>query len=92
MVQFPEARFRGWASMFTVYVIKSLVDGRCYTGQTANLKARLARHVKGDVRSTSYRGPFELVYQEKCANRAEALKRERYLKSGPGKRFLKSKV
>ncbi len=78
--------------MFTVYVIRSRVDGRCYTGQTSNLKARLKRHAKGDVRSTAARGPFELVYTENCANREEALTRERFLKSGPGKAFLRSKI
>ena len=78
--------------MFTVYVIRSRVDDRCYTGQTSNLKARLVRHAQGDVRSTASRGPFELVYTENCANREEALRRERFLKSGPGKAFLKTKI
>ena len=77
---------------FTVCVIRSSTDGKFYAGHTSNLKARLKRHANGDVRSTSYRGAFTVVYQESCTNRAEAIKRERYLKSGPGKRFLKSKI
>ena len=77
--------------IFTVYVLRSKKDGKLYIGQTTNLKIRLRRHSKGDVKSTCNRRPLELVYHEEFDNRYDALKRERYFKSGPGKQFLKNK-
>ena len=39
------------------------------------------------LRSTSYRGPWKLIYYEAYLEQADALGRERYLKSGAGRRF-----
>jgi putative endonuclease len=47
-------------------------------------------HNNGENRSTKAYKPFVLIYTEQCWNRAEARKRERYLKSGVGKEFLKT--
>ncbi len=78
--------------IFTVYVLRSNKDGKFYIGQTTNLRIRLRRHFKGDVKSTYHRRPLELVYHEELDTRYDALKRERYFKSGPGKQFLKKKI
>ncbi len=67
--------------MFFVYVLKSLVDGRLYIGQTSNLEKRLSSHNKGKVRSTRRRVPFKLIHFEKYSSRGEAIRRERFLKS-----------
>ena len=77
---------------FTVYVLRSDKDGKLYIGQTTNLNIRLKRHFKGDVKSTCHRRPLKLVYHEEFDSRYDALKRERYFKSGPGKQFLKNKI
>lgn len=77
---------------FVVYVLRSLKDGNFYIGQTSNLKARLRRHLEGEVKSTAHRRPLKLACQEVFSDRYEALKRERYFKSGPGKEFLKEKL
>ena len=66
---------------YYVYILRSLKDGNFYTGHTANLKKRLARHNRGEVRSTKSRRPFGLVYWEAFATRRDAMKRERELKS-----------
>jgi putative endonuclease len=67
--------------MFFVYVLKSLVDGKLYIGQTSNLERRLVLHNEGRIRSTRRRHPLILIHFEKYKTRGEALKRERFLKS-----------
>ena len=66
---------------YYVYFLKSLKDGKFYTGQTTDPKKRLARHNRGEVRSTKARRPFKLVYWEALETRSAAMKRERKLKS-----------
>ena len=74
--------------MYYVYVLKSLKDGKFYTGSTNNLKLRLKEHNSGSEKSTSYRKPFKLVYYESCLNRRDALRREMYLKTNKGRTTL----
>lgn len=78
--------------MWYTYVIKSKKDGRWYTGITDDLRKRLSKHNDGDVPSTKDRAPFELIYYEACVNKDDAVARERYLKSGMGKRYLKNRL
>ena len=78
--------------MFYVYVLKSLKDGEFYTGFATDLKRRLKQHNSGSVTATKYRKPLKLVYYEACLVRRDALRREIYLKSSWGKRFLKSRM
>lgn len=66
---------------YYVYILRSLRDDNFYTGHTADLKDRLTRHNRGDVRSTKARRPFVMVYFESCKTRSEAMKRERKIKS-----------
>ncbi len=66
---------------YYVYLLRSVKDGRFYTGYTANLRNRLAQHNDGRVRSTKGRRPFELVYWERFKTRVEAMRRERRLKA-----------
>jgi putative endonuclease len=63
-----------------VYILKSLKDGKFYTGCTADIEKRLAQHNNGRVRSTKTRRPLKLVYWETFATRSEAMRRERCLK------------
>lgn len=63
-----------------------------YTGYTDNLKKRVEMHNKGFVPSTKLRVPLKLIYCESCINRKDALRREKYLKSGNGKKYLKSRL
>ena len=78
--------------MYYVYVLKSKRDGNFYVGCTANLRKRLGEHCNGNVRSTRYRLPLEMVYYEGSRNNADALHRERYLKTTYGKRYLKNRL
>ena len=76
--------------MHYVYVLLSRRDGKLYTGFTSDLKRRLREHDSGNVESTKNRRPLELVYYEACLNHEDAIAREKYLKSGVGKRYLKN--
>lgn len=77
---------------YYTYVLHSLKDDNYYTGYTSNLKERLKQHNDGEVRSTQYRRPLELVYFEACRNMSDALHREKYLKTAYGKRYLKNRM
>lgn len=76
--------------MFFVYVIKSKIDGRLYKGFTNNLERRLKEHNFGKNKTTAPYKPWSLVYNEGFETRKEARKREKYLKSGAGREFLKN--
>ena len=75
--------------MIYVYVLRSARDGQLYTGCTNDLRSRLALHNAGQVPSTRERRPFELIYYEACLNKRDAFRREKYLKTSYGKRFIK---
>ncbi len=74
--------------MFFVYVIISLKTSRLYVGQTSDLQRRLIQHNSGEVKSTKSFIPWKLVYYEEFSSRAEAMRREKYLKSLKNKNYL----
>ncbi|HEU5291721.1 MAG TPA: GIY-YIG nuclease family protein [Cyclobacteriaceae bacterium] len=76
--------------MYFVYAIKSLADGRIYVGMSQNVSKRLMEHNSGKTKSTKGYRPWQLIYTELLPSRLEARKREKYLKSGVGKEYLKS--
>jgi len=78
--------------MYYTYVLLSQKDGRFYTGSTGNLKERIKEHNNGEVSSTKYRRPLRLIYYEACLNKYDALRREKYLKTGMGKRYLQNRL
>jgi putative endonuclease len=78
--------------MIYTYVIRSKKDGKWYTGFTHDLRKRFKQHNNNKMFSTKGRGPFELIYYEACINKQDACTREKYLKSGPGKRYLKNRL
>ncbi|MFH0921044.1 MAG: GIY-YIG nuclease family protein [Fibrobacterota bacterium] len=63
-----------------------------YKGAARNLKERLKDHRAGRVSRTKNRRPLSLVYMEHCNTYSEALRRERYFKSGPGRTWLKDRI
>jgi putative endonuclease len=75
--------------MACVYVLKSLKDGRLYTGSTRETaQNRLAIHNRGSVRSTKARRPFKLVYTAEFATYTEAKKKELLFKTTRGRKEL----
>ena len=79
-------------SWYYIYVLLSEKDHQLYTGYTSNLDNRLRLHQAGKVNSTKRRLPVKLIYSEACLNRDDAVEREKYLKSGMGKRYLKNRM
>ncbi len=75
--------------MIYVYVIQSARDGRLYVGMSKFVEERLKQHNKGMTSSTRFYKPWKLLFFENFENRIEARKREKYLKSGSGKEFIK---
>ena len=73
---------------FYTYVLESLQDSDRYIGYTDNLKRRLEEHKKGLSFATKSRLPFKLIYFEGCLNQTDAKRREAYLKTTQGRRFL----
>ena len=78
--------------MYYVYLLVSSKDNNFYTGYSSDLKKRFKAHNSGRCLSTKHRRPFELVYYEACLNEFDAKSREKYLKSGMGKRYLRNRL
>ncbi|OGD68133.1 excinuclease ABC subunit C [Candidatus Campbellbacteria bacterium RIFCSPLOWO2_01_FULL_34_15] len=78
--------------MFYTYIIKSKKDGNLYTGATSNLRKRFKLHNSNEIKSTKNRGPYVLIYYEACLSRGDAFRREKYLKTGAGKKYIKSRL
>lgn len=77
---------------FYVYVLMSLKDNKFYVGFTTDLINRLKEHEKGLVKSTRNRRPLKLIYWEGCLNQSDATRREKYLKTAWGKRYIKNRL
>ncbi|HEY9166142.1 MAG TPA: GIY-YIG nuclease family protein [Candidatus Kryptonia bacterium] len=73
--------------LYWVYVIES-EDGHHYTGQTDDLDRRVDEHNSGMSHSTKHGRNWRIVYSEQFETRREAMKREKYLKTNAGRRFL----
>ena len=79
--------------MYYVYLLQNAQDFSWYIGYSANLKQRVERHNKGDgARTTSLKKNWKLIYYEAYVNEIDAKGRERFLKSGSGRRFLKKQL
>lgn len=78
--------------MCYVYVLHSESDHGLYIGFSADLRRRIAEHKQGLAFATSFRGPWQLIYYEAYVEEDDALGRERFLKSGGGRRFLRKQL
>lgn len=75
--------------MFFVYVISSKTKKYIYVGLTENVSNRIEQHNKGKEKTTKPYMPFVLVHQECFKTREDARKREKQLKTGSGKEWIK---
>jgi putative endonuclease len=75
--------------MFYVYVLKSLKNNKRYTGYTAKKpKTRLAEHNSGNNSYTKNNRPFVLSYSESFSSERDARRREKFFKTGQGRKAL----
>lgn len=77
---------------YYAYVLRSKKDGMWYIGSTGDLRKRVWEHQNGKGGYTKGRGPFELIYYEAYRTEADARSREKQLKSGPGRAYLKQRI
>ena len=78
--------------MYYVYILKSKNNWVWYTGSTNDLRKRFKEHKQEKSTWTKSKGPWELIYYEACCNEQDARSREKYLKSGMGKRYVKNRL
>jgi putative endonuclease len=78
--------------MFYTYVLLSKKDSKLYIGWTNDLRARTKEHNEGKVPATRNRRPLIPIYYEASLNKEDAIRREKSLKTGFGRAFLKRRL
>jgi len=77
--------------MFYVYFLRSTKNNDLYIGSTDDVKKRLSVHNAGKVKSTKFYRPWKLLGYEECESRSDAVKKEKFFKTGQQKEILKKK-
>lgn len=79
--------------MFYVYVLESQPDNSWYIGHTGDLKRRFEEHNNGTgCRTTYLKKNWKLIYYEAYINKADSVGREKFLKGGSGRTYLKKQM
>ena len=78
--------------MFYTYILMSIKTGHWYTGFTNDLRKRIFEHNDKLNKSTKFGAPWKLIYYEASLHNKDAKAREKYLKSGMGKRYIKNRL
>ena len=75
-----------------VYLLQSKKTKEWYIGSTRDLQKRILSHNAGKNRPTKHAVPWKVIYCEISLNQKDARAREKYLKSGMGRRYLKNRL
>ena len=79
--------------MFTVYILYSDSYKKTYVGFTSDLESRLRAHNEQATKGWTMKfRPWRVVYTETFATKSEALRKEKWLKSGVGREFIKNQM
>lgn len=79
--------------MFTVYVLRSVANNKRYVGYTSkSANDRLNDHLTGSNLWTRRNGPFTIIHIETYDNKTETIRREHFLKSGQGRKWLDENI
>ncbi len=79
--------------MYYIYILENKNDKSWYTGYSSNLRHRIRDHLLGrGCKTTSKKSGWRLIYYEAYLIKKDATKREVFLKSGSGKRFIKKQL
>ncbi len=78
--------------LYYTYVLRSCKDDNLYIGYTEDIEERFKKHNNGLVLATKNRRPLELVYFEACLKKDGAISREKQLKTGFGRAYLKRRI
>jgi putative endonuclease len=74
---------------YYVYILQSLKDDSFYIGYTKDVNKRLLKHNNAKTGYTSKKFPWKVVYSESFNEKADAIKRERFLKNQKNRDFIK---
>ncbi|MGH7275126.1 MAG: GIY-YIG nuclease family protein [Nitrospiria bacterium] len=72
--------------------MRSLKDDSLYVGSSKDPGQRLREHNYGSSKYTKGHRPYKLIYKEEFIDRVSARKREKHLKSGIGREFVRKSV
>jgi putative endonuclease len=75
-----------------VNILRNLERYNLYIGSTQNSDTRLNAHNTGKVRSTKSFRPWIRIWLEEFDSKTDALKREKYLKSGWGRQWINKNI
>ncbi|MDO8582102.1 MAG: GIY-YIG nuclease family protein [bacterium] len=78
--------------MYYVYVLYSKKFDKFYIGFTEDLLQRLSEHKRNNVWTTMRMQDFELAYYEVSRTKKDATIRERQLKTGFGRSYLRRRL
>ena len=80
-------------SFFYVYTLESVKFQNLYIGFTENHPdKRLTEHNKGKIPSSKDKRPLKLIYYETYLDKKDALNREKFLKGGSGRKYIKKQL
>ncbi len=78
---------------FVVYILYSQKFNKNYTGFTSNLIERFKSHNFLETKGYTLKfRPWEVIYVEFFYSKSDAMKREKYLKSGVGREFIQDLI
>jgi len=75
--------------MALVYILLSEIINKTYVGSTTDLDRRIKEHNSGKNFFTKRYIPWKVFYKEEYQDLSEARKREKYLKTCAGRKFIK---
>ena len=79
--------------MFYVYVLQNESDKSLYIGYSADLKTRIRDHENGKgSRTTKQKKGWRLIYYEAYLDQRDAIGREKFLKSGSGRKYINKQM
>jgi putative endonuclease len=79
--------------MYAVYILYSELHGKIYIGFSSNLIQRFYSHnTLGKKGWTIQYRPWMVIHVEIYGNKFDAMQRERFLKSGQGREFIKREI
>ena len=77
-------------NIFTTYVLYSEKFNKHYTGYTSDIQKRLLSHQElGNKDWTTKYRPWKLIFTKEFTNKSDAMKFEKWLKTGVGREFIK---
>ena len=78
--------------MYYVYILRSVGHNTRYVGSAEDFEKRLTEHNLGKCRYTSGRRPWQIVFTETYSTRSDAMQREKFFKSGQGRKWLDENI